>query len=226
VPPAPQPAAENEVGESRWPMATAVVATIILTLLVPNQVRIAHIPRFWPILELLLLGVLIVGDPGRIDRRSKNLHRISMALVGLLVTGAMVQTLALTTELIDGGAAATSGARTLLEAGAAVWVVNNIAYALFYWELDGGGAAARAWNVRAHPDFAFPQHMEPSVAPPGWYPKFPDYLYLGFTNAIAFSPTDVMPLTYRAKTVMLVQSMISLVLIGLIIARAVNVLPS
>jgi hypothetical protein len=116
-------------------MATAVVATIILTLLVPNQVRIAHIPRFWPILELLLLGVLIVGDPGRIDQRSKNLHRISMALVGLLVTGAMVQTLALTTELIDGGAAATSGARTLLEAGAAVWVVNNIAYALLYWPI-------------------------------------------------------------------------------------------
>ncbi len=100
---------------------------------------------------------------------------------------------------------------------------NNIAFALLYWELDGGGAAARAHHLPAHPDFAFPQQLSPRIAPPDWRPRFIDYLYLGFTNATAFSPTDVMPLAPWAKIAMAVQSVISLSVLSLVVARAVNI---
>ena len=105
--------------------------------------------------------------------------------------------------------------------GRARWLGNNIAFALLYWLVDGGGPAAR--SLRSVPlDFAFTQHLSPEVAPPLWRPVFLDYLHLGFTNATAFSPTDVMPLTHRAKYAMVVQSTIALALFGLIVARAVN----
>jgi uncharacterized membrane protein len=93
-----------------------------------------------------------------------------------------------------------------------------------YWELDGGGAAERARAHLAYPDFAFPQQLTPGIAPPGWRPRYFDHLYLAFTNATAFSPTDVMPLVPWAKLAMTVQSTLSLLLLGLVVARAVNVL--
>ncbi len=211
---------EIVVGESRWPMAAAVLATIVLTMLVPGKLVIAWDIRLVPVLEAILLVVLILGDPGKIDRRSKNLRRCSVALVSVMVAGALFQTVDLTVELIQNHHFSSAG--KLLEIGAAVWLANNIAFALLYWEMDSGGAAARAHGLRAHPDFAFPQHMNPELAPDDWRPRFVDYLYVGFTNATAMSPTDVMPLTARVKLAMLVQSMVSLALFGLVIARAVN----
>ncbi len=119
----------------------------------------------------------------------------------------------------------TNSGSLLLEAGFIVWVINNISFALLYWQLDAGGAPARLPHIQAHPDFAFPQQLSPELAPPEWMPQFFDYFYLSFTNAIAFSPTDVMPLTAKAKAPMLVQSLVSLTLVGLVIAPRVNVLP-
>ena len=104
-----------------------------------------------------------------------------------------------------------------------MWLSNIIAFSLLYWELDEGGAAARLFSGRRRPDLAFPQELNPGVRVEGWRPVFVDYLYLGFTNATAFSPTDVMPLVPWAKIAMMVQSMISLIVLGLVIARAVNV---
>ena len=104
-----------------------------------------------------------------------------------------------------------------------MWLGNNIAFALLYWLMDSGGPGSAAPGGRPEPvDFAFTQHMSPELAPPGWRPVFLDYLHLGFTNATAFSPTDVMPLTLRAKYTMIVQSSVALALFGLIVARAVN----
>ena len=142
--------------------------------------------------------------------------------MAVLVVGSLWSTALLIDALIHGGPQ-TNSARDLLEAGSIVWVSNNIAFALLYWELDGGGAAARAHHVPRHPDLAFPQHLNPRIAPPGWRPLFVDYLYLSFTNATAFSPTDVMPLVPWAKIAMAVQAAISLAILGLVIARAVNV---
>ena len=108
--------------------------------------------------------------------------------------------------------------------GGIVYLSNCIAFGLLYWELDSGGPAVRAHGLPAHPDFAFPQQLSPELAPENWRPQFIDYLYLGFTSATAFSPTDVMPLRPWNKIAMMAQSTISLVLLGLVIARAVNVL--
>ena len=124
--------------------------------------------------------------------------------------------------LITGGHQ-TNSASDLLEAGSIVWVSNILAFALLYWELDGGGAAARAHHSRSDVDFAFPQQMNPELAPADWRPQFVDYLYLAFTNATAFSPTDAMPIARWAKLAMMVLSVSSLAILGLVIARAVNV---
>jgi hypothetical protein len=158
----------------------------------------------------------------QITRRSALLRGLSIGLVALLVLDALWSTGLLIDALLHGGQE-TNSASALLSAGAIVWVSNNIAFGLLYWELDSGGAAARAHRLPRHPDFAFPQQINPDLAPANWRPRFIDDLYLGFTNAIAFSPTDVMPLAPWAKLAMTVQSTISLAILGLVIARAVNV---
>ena len=117
----------------------------------------------------------------------------------------------------------TNSASELLEAGFVVWTLNIIAYALLHWELDAGGAAARAHHRSVHPNLVFPQHMSPGLGPSSWRPRFIDYLYLAVTNATALSPTDVMPLVPWAKITMAIQSVISIAILGLVVARAVNV---
>ena len=99
-----------------------------------------------------------------------------------------------------------------------------LTFGFLFWELDGGGPGERAHRPADYPDLAFPEQLNPRVAPPGWRPVLYDYLYLGLTNALAFSPTDVMPLARWAKAAMGLQSVISLLILGLVIARAVNIL--
>jgi hypothetical protein len=207
--------------EPRWPMAGAIVAAIILTVLLPDDVRLG--PEWaLPLIEGVLLVAVIAADPRSITRRSRELRALSIALVAVLAFGALWSTALLIEALVDGGAA-TDSARDLLEAGSVVWVSNAIAFALLYWELDGGGAAARAHHVPLHPDLAFPQQLNPGVGPAEWRPQFVDYLYLSFTNSTAFSPTDAMPLVPWAKIAMAVQATSSLAILGLVVARAVNV---
>ena len=203
-------------------MAGAVLAAMLLTLLLPSDLRLG--PRWLlPLLEGALLVVLIIGDPGRISKRSSVLRGSSIALVTVLIAQSLWSTARLIEELIVGGPD-TNDPGPLLAAAGIVWVSNNIAFALLYWELDSGGAAERAHALRDHPDLAFPQQMNPDIAPANWRPRFIDYLYLAFTNATAFSPTDAMPLVPWAKIAMTVQAAISLAVLGLVVARAVTVL--
>ena len=218
-----QPATEDlVVGEPRWHMASAIIAAIVLTILMPDNLRLGPAWLLPGIVGVLLVA-LIAGDPGKIDRRTAPLRMLSIGLVSVLVLGALWATAILVSHLIS-GENQTESAGALLEAGAIVWVSNIIAFALLYWELDGGGASERAHQPSSRiVDFAFPQQMNPSLAPADWRPRFIDYLYLGFTNATAFSPTDAMPLAPWAKITMALQALISLVVLGLVIARAVNV---
>lgn len=202
-------------------MAAAVAAAMVLTFLMPDEIRVG--PNWLlPSVEGVLLIAVIVADPGAINRRSRLLRTSSIVLVLILVLNALWSTGELIDDLIHGGSV-TNSASALLEAGGIVWVSNNIAFALLYWDLDGGGAAARVLQPSRRIDLAFPQEINPRLATPDWRPRFIDYLYLGFTNATAFSPTDVMPLTPWAKVAMMFQSLISLSILGLVIARAVNV---
>ena len=203
-------------------MAVTLVVAIALLLLLPA--RFSIIPRWIaPLIMAVLLVVLTIADPGRIDRRSPLVRRISLVLVAVLAAGAAMVTAHLVVDLIRGGPE-TSSPGQLLRIGFLVWLYTIVSFAFLYWELDGGGPEARVVSPPEFPDLAFPQHLNPRVAPPGWRPEFFDYLYLGFTNATAFSPTDVMPLRLWAKLAMAIQAAVSLLVLGLVIARAVNIL--
>jgi hypothetical protein len=209
-------------GEKRWPMAITLVAAIALLLLLPA--RFSLVPRWIaPLIVAVLLVVLVVADPGRIDRRSPIVRRISLGLVAVLVAGVAMVTVRLVIDLIRGGPETNSPGQ-LLRIGFLVWLYTIISFAFLYWELDGGGPEARVVAPPQYPDLAFPEQLNPRVSPPGWRPEFFDYLYLGFTNATAFSPTDVMPLKHWAKLAMAIQAGVSLLVLGLVIARAVNIL--
>ena len=156
--------APGDVGEARWPMAGAVLAAIVLTILLPAAIRVG--PRWLlPSIEGVLLVILIVGDPGRISRRSRELRTVSIVLVSVLVLATLWSTGQLIDDLITGGPE-TNSASELLAAGTPIWFSNIIAFALLYWEVDGGGAAARAHEVPDHADFAFPQQSNPRLARP------------------------------------------------------------
>lgn len=210
------------LGESRWlPIAALVVYTtlnVAVRIWLPGE-AVVRVPFLVPAIEVVLIVVLLTADPsGPADRR--RLRRISLLLVGVLVIAALWATVVLITDLIRGTGVSDSPSE-LLATGGVVWLGNNLAFALLYWLIDGGGPIARR-ELTVPVDFAFTQHMSPELAPPGWRPVFLDYLHLGFTNATAFSPTDVMPLTHWAKYSMLVQSTVALALFGLVVARAVN----
>jgi uncharacterized membrane protein len=209
-------------GEKRWPMALMLLVAIAVLLLLPSHFSI--VPRWiGPVLVGMLLVVLVLADPGRIDRRSPLVRGISLVLVSVLVAGAAIVTARLVVDLVRGGPETSSPAE-LLRIGFLVWLYTIITFTFLYWELDGGGPEARVVAPSKFPDLAFPQHLNPQLAPPGWRPEFFDYLYLGFTNATAFSPTDVMPLQKWAKLAMALQAAVSLLVLGLVIARAVNIL--
>jgi hypothetical protein len=144
-----------------------------------------------------------------------------MGLIGLVSAVNLYSLFQLVHYLLQGGKA---GGHALVVAGAVLWSTNVLLFGLWYWELDRGGPMRRMLEPDALPDFLFPQMTEPRVAPPGWIPGLIDYLYVSFTNATAFSPTDTMPLTAMAKILMTVQSLASLVTVGLVVARAVNIL--
>ena len=220
--PAPDALAVMPAGEARWPPIAAVVIVMALNVALRLWLpRDAAIRLDWlvPSIEAALLVTLLTSDPsGPVERR--RMRRIALILVGLLVLAALWATALLVDDLIRGTKVSNSPSE-LLASGAVVWLGNNLAFALLYWLFDGGGPTARS-RRRTPVDFAFTQQMSPEIAPPGWRPVFLDYLHLGFTNATAFSPTDVMPLTHRAKYAMLVQSTVALALIGLVVARAVN----
>jgi hypothetical protein len=212
-------------GESRWPMTIVLLSfvaiTVVIGLAVPERETLG--PRWLiPGLEMALLAALIAADPTQLKRRSKWLRPLAITLIVALTVLAVIADVELIVDLIE-GAEVTNSASSLLASGALIWLGNALVFGLLYWELDSGGPLARYQRRREFPDFAFTQQINPDLAPPGWRPRYVDYLALGFTTNTAFSPTDVMPMAPWAKLTMALQSLISLTVIGLVIARAVNV---
>ena len=211
--------------EARWPVALAVGAfialSIVLRIAVPNRDSVG--PQWAvPAIEIALLVCLILADPAHIAGRRRWLRRIAIALVLALAAAALLATGILIRELIIGGKV-TNQAGSLLASGALIWLGNVLVFSLIYWLLDSGGPLARYLGEHPYPDFAFSQQLSPELAPPGWRAKYVDYLILGLTTSTAFSPTDVMPMVAWAKLTMALQSIVSLTVVGLVIARAVNV---
>ena len=209
-------------GELRWPVATGIAVAILLQLALPEGLGLRP-GWLLPVLEAVLLVGLVVANPDRLDRRHPALRYGSLALVGLVSLSNAVSAFLLVDELVHGGGAA-SDATALLLSGGAIYVTNVIAFALWYWDMDRGGPVARTYGEQQFPDFLFPQMTSPDLAPPDWEPLFVDYLYVSFTNATAFSPTDTMPMSRWAKALMALQSSVALLTAALVVARAVNVI--
>jgi hypothetical protein len=207
--------------ERRWPMALAVLAAIGLQVGTPHAGRL---PGWWivPVMEAVLLAILLVVDPGRIDDLSMRVRRITFGLITIMTVGTVASLSLLTYDILHG---TDLTANNLLGRGGAIWLTNVIAFSLWYWELDRGGPAQRAAGSQIAASFAFPENAMPEFAVEGWMPKYPDYLYLSFTNATAFSPTDSLPVKTWAKMAMMAESSVSLVAAILVIARAINVFP-
>ncbi|MFE7318346.1 MULTISPECIES: hypothetical protein [unclassified Streptomyces] len=207
-------------GEPRWPSTVAVLAAVALQWLLPERLTI-HPEWLLPVLEVALLLMLVAADPVRIERVSRPYRWVGLALIAMISAANGWSAVHLVIGLVRGTEGEDAG--PLLATGGAIWLTNVIVFALWYWEWDRGGPVARVHAVRRYPDFLFPQMANPELAPEHWEPQFADYLYLSFTNATAFSPTDVMPLTRWAKLLMLLQSAVSLLTVVLVVARAVNI---
>ena len=211
-------------GEKRWPVTITVIVAIVLQLRLPGQLSLRPVPSFLlPVLEAALGVGLIIANPVRFERQSVALRWASLVLILLITTANAASAVRLIQEILTKQAGSSPG--PLLASGASIWITNVIAFGLWYWEFDRGGPVHRAHATIQYPDFLFPQMTVDELTPPDWEPRFIDYLYLSFTNATAFSPTDVMPMARWAKLTMAVQSAVSLGLGALVIARAVNILP-
>jgi uncharacterized membrane protein len=171
----------------------------------------------------VLLSVTLLFGLGRLTVHNRR-REIVIGLLGLVWVFNVLSVGLLVVSLVSHSAVHITG-RQLLISGFVVWMASVIAFGLAFWELDSGGPVDRAMaKVRSKPDFQFPQDDNPDVAREGWAPRLWDYLYVSLTNAMAFSPTDVMPLTRPAKTIMAAESTLSAITILLVAARAVNIL--
>jgi uncharacterized membrane protein len=212
--------------EPRWPVSAAVIVAIVLQAVLPKQLIFRTDLQYVSLaLECALLLGLFAANPLRIEKRSRPIRTASIALIVLVTAVNAASAVLLVHAIITNQLGPKDTAIRLLLAGAAIWGTNVIAFGLWYWEFDRGGPVSRLEGTSPYPDLLFSQMTSPELTPPGWGPQFVDYLYLSFTNATAFSPTDTLPLARWAKLTMLVQSGVSLVLGALVIARAVNILP-
>ena len=230
-------APSEDLGESPLLPAAALVAAAVLYADLPSRFIagsnagafgvIRWVVPALTVLVLLTLGLIRPSGPlaRALEWRSESLHltrrRLAIATIGI-VSAANSASIVLLIHLLLNGAQAN--ASPLLRAAVHMWVVNVLLFGLWYWQLDGGGPLNRPTCTNSERDFLFPQQSEPALAGSDWQPSFLDYLYVSFTNAAAFSPTDAMPLSRWAKMLMLVQSAISLALAVMVVARAVNIL--
>jgi hypothetical protein len=204
-------------------MALAVLAAGALRAVLPPALRNGDARWAYIVLVAILLGILIIGDPGRIDRDKTWLRVLTGSLIGLITVVNAVAAVRLLGGIIR-VAPFSDDANVLLASGGAIWLTNVIAFGLWYWDLDRGGPAARARGPGGPPAFVFPEMTNPEFAGAGWVPTFLDYLHLSFSAAMAFSPTDVSAIKPWAKLMMMAEEAVSLVVAVLVVARAVNIL--
>jgi uncharacterized membrane protein len=210
-PPAPEPF---------WPAQLTILAAIGLEVALPARLTVG--PSWLiPSLEGALLIGLFFATPKMLEHEHPRRRRIALGLIAIVGAANIYSLGALTHFLLHHK---VENGRGLIGSGVLIWLTNFLIFGLWYWELDRGGPGRRAAGHDGAPDFLFPQMNDDRIEPPDWRPTFFDYLYVALTNAAAFSPTDTMPLSVAAKGVMGAQSLVSIVTVGLIVSRAVNIL--
>ncbi|SIR76579.1 hypothetical protein [Williamsia sterculiae] len=212
----------HTVAEQRWPAALAVLVVIGLQISLPDHLNLSS-RYLLPIIELALLVVLVAANPRRMESTSAPLRLCGLALIALASLANAYSAVRIVIDIVTSSSRA--GAGELLLSGATVYLTNVIIFGLWYWELDRGGPVDRACGVAQYPDLLFPQMTSPpELSPPEWEPRLIDYLYVAYTNATAFSPTDTMPMTRWAKAAMALQSAVALITVAMVLARAINIL--
>ena len=210
--------------DTRWPVVFAVLAVALLLTMMPDRVRV--LPVWTPgVLGLVLIMPMAAVMLSREKERWLPIERTITLVFCVAVGSGMIAGLALLIGEMVRRSGEVSGIQ-LLTSSVALWVLNVLTISLLYWQLDRGGPEARATHARPRPDWLFPQEGAPRDVPPDWRPTFVDYLFLGYSTATAFSTTDVMPLTSRAKMLMMLESTISLATIVAVMSRAINILGS
>jgi hypothetical protein len=211
-------------GERRLPMALAVVAVAVLYLFIPVDFRAFAAAVFvYPTALLILLAVLTIGDPGRIDQDNAWLRAVTGVLIGAIALATGVSAIRLVIGILQKASFTSPG--ELLTIGAIVWLTNAIAFALLFWHLDSGGPAVRASGAsRVPPGFRFQEQDLPELTSAGWFPQFVDYFALSFNTSTAFGPADVSAIRHWSKLLLVLESAISLTLVALVVARAINIL--
>jgi len=210
-------------GEHWWPVALAIVAAAVLHVALPAKYRV-NPPWLAPAVLLGLLAALIIGDPGRIDRQKTWLRILTGAVIACLTLANLAAAARLVHDILTNNKLYATNATGLLATGGVIWATNVIAFGLWYWDLDRGGAAARAHRPQANPAFIFPEMLHTGYVPATWVPQFVVYLTLGFWTATAFSPTDISAIKPWAKLMMITEAAVSVVIGALVIARAINIL--
>jgi uncharacterized membrane protein len=197
-----------------------ILVAIGLQLALPKRLTVG--PSWLiPALEGALLIGMFMATPRQLEHEHPRRRAAAIGLTAFVSAANVVSLVELTHFLLHH---TVSNGQELIVSGVLIWLTNFLIFALWYWEMDRGGPGKRAAGHDAAPDFLFPQMSDDRIEPLAWRPKFLDYLYVSLTNAAAFSPTDTMPLTPMAKSIMGVQSIVSLVTIGLVVSRAVNIL--
>jgi uncharacterized membrane protein len=208
------------VSEPFWPAQATILAAIVLQLSLPDRLTVGP-AWLMPALEGALLIGMFFATPRELEFEHPRRRRVALGMIAFVTAANIYSLTALSKFLLHNN---VQKGHELLISGVVIWLTNFLIFGLWYWELDRGGPGKRAAGHDAPPDFLFPQMSDDTIEPRDWRPRFIDYLYTSLTNATAFSPTDTMPLTPMAKSVMGIQSLVSLVTIGLIVSRAVNIL--
>ena len=206
--------------EPFWPVQLTILVAIGLQVTLPERLT-AGPTWLIPALEGLLFLGMFAATPRELEGEHPVRRRVALTLTAFVSAANVFSLVELTHLLLHHD---VSEGHRLIISGMLIWLTNFLIFALWYWELDRGGPGRRAAGHDEAPDFLFPQMSDDHIEPLDWRPKFLDYLYVSLTNATAFSPTDTMPLSPMAKMVMGLQSIVSLVTIGLVISRAVNIL--
>jgi hypothetical protein len=208
-----------EAGVARWPATIAILVVGGLYLFISDRYSVG------PPWLVLVLGVALLV-PRWAARRGGHYelsHRFSLALNGLLTLAVAASAVLLLVRLTQG----QTQALALLRDATLIWTANILTFALWYWNMDGGGPAKRHPGRHASTDFAFPQMQQAEAGVvEGWSPTFLDYLFVAFNTATAFSPTDTLVLSRRAKVLLMSQSAISLLVVIVLAARAINTIGS
>ena len=197
-----------------WPAQVAAIVAALLFALLPDRLRIG--PRY--ALPAVVIGAVLLLTLLKWRQLHVTTRRVGFALAAVL-TAAVVSSAASLVSRLPGGRVAP---RDLLFDGGLVWGFNVLTFALWYWELDAGGPRRRHLAPYEPTDLLFPQVQRADSGPLGWKPAFVDYLFLAFNTSTAFSPTDTLILSRVMKVLMMCQSLISLVVVSVLIARAIN----